>query len=141
MTNEELTSHPFQPGTEVAIVVKGDWRAPHGFRKGVVAKVHKSGKFTLDGSPQQWHPYCPSPSTKFWHAYATGKNNGELRIVDATTIDRINEDNARYRRYYRYVEARRAIERQSFSDLVTDDALEKLEAVVAALKPVPEVKP
>jgi len=130
-----MNESPFQPGAEVAIQIQGGWRAPHSFRLGRVAKVHKNGNFVLEGSPQQWRPYAPSSYEPFWHAGARGAGNGVLWIVDDTTKPKISEQNKRAKRYNRYTNARNVIEREPFSELVTDEVLEKLESVVAIIKP------
>lgn len=129
-----MTDHPFIPGTRVAVQAHDDWRIPVSFKSGVVAKVLKSGRFTLEGSPQQWRAYPPS-SNGWWHAISTGSSNGSLRIWDHTTEADILNKNAIARRCRRYETARSIIDRQSFSELVTDDVVEKMEAIVAAIKP------
>ena len=130
-----MAESPFQPGTEVAIQVQGGWRAPYSFKFGRVAKVHKSGNFVLEGSPQQWRPYAPSSFENFWRAGATGSGAGTLWIVDDSTRDRISEQNKKAKRYTRYTKARGIIDQEPFSELVTDEVLEKLEAVIAAIRP------
>jgi len=131
-----MTGNPFVPGAKVAIQVQSGWRGPIGFRAGVVAKVLKSGNFTLEGSPQQWRPYPPSSGwEKWWRAGATGSCSDTLRIWDETTAADITQKNAVALRYVRFSEAKRVIERNEFSELVTDDVVEKMEAVAAAIKP------
>jgi hypothetical protein len=130
-----MTDNPFKPGAQVAIQMQGGWRAPHSFKLGRVAKVHKNGNFTLEGSPQQWRPYAPSSYENFWRAGGAGSSAGVLWIVDEDTKPRIVEQNAKAKRYKRYTDARYIIEREPFSDLVTEEVLEKMESVVAILKP------
>jgi len=126
---------PFQVGTEVAIQIQGGWRAPYSFKFGRVAKVHKSGNFVLEGSPQQWRPYAPGSYENFWRAGATGSGSSVLWIIDDSTRNKIVEQNKKAKRYNRYAKAREVIDREPFSELVTDDVLEKLEAVITAIRP------
>lgn len=130
-----MTDSPFQPGAEVAIQVQIGWHAPHSFTRGRVAKVHKNGNFTLEGSPRQWRPYAPSTYEPFWRAGARGPNGGVLWIFDDTTKSRISEQNLRAKRYKRYSDVRYIIEHEPFSELVTDEVLEKLETAAAILRP------
>ena len=44
--------HPFQPGVEVVLVSSG-WSGTR-ITNGRVAKVHKTGKFTIEGRAQQY---------------------------------------------------------------------------------------
>lgn len=131
-----MSESPFQPGAEVAIQVQIGWRAPYSFTRGRVAKVHKNGNFTLEGSPRQWRPYAPSTYEPFWRAGARGSGDGVLWIVDDTTKSRISEQILRAKRYKRYSDVRYIIEHEPFSERVTDDVLEKLEAAAAILRPV-----
>ena len=133
-----MSDSPFQPGVEVAIQIQGGWRAPYSFRRGRVAKVHKTGNFTLEGSPQQWRPYAPSTYEPFWRAGARGAGDGVLWIVDDTTKARISEQNLRAKRYKRYCDVRYIIEQEPFSERVTEEVLEKLEAAAAVLRPPKE---
>lgn len=48
----DVTEHAFQPGVVVA-VVPHTYSAPRPMRR-VVAKVHKTGRFVLEGSTDQW---------------------------------------------------------------------------------------
>lgn len=132
-------SNPFIVGAHVAIQVQGGWRAPVSFKSAVVAKVFKSGNFTLEGSPQQWKPYLPSGYQNYWRAGETGAGNQTLRIWDDTTNAEIVEKNERAVLYRRFEAAKRIIERVEFSvEFVTGEVIEKMEAVAAALKPIPK---
>ncbi len=50
------TDHPFQPGVEVAFVIRSGWDRDVSIRRVKVAKVHNTGNFTVEGSPQQYQP-------------------------------------------------------------------------------------
>lgn len=132
---------PFIPGARVAILVQNGWRAPASFKRGLVAKVLKSGNFTLEGSPQQWRPYPPSSSgwEKWWHANATGASGASLRIWDETTDADITNKNLTAIRHRRFEAAKSVIDREPFSELITDDVVEKMEAVASAIKPKKEI--
>lgn len=132
-----MPDSPFQPGVEVAIQVQGGWRAPHSFKRGRVAKVHKNGNFVLEDSPQQWRPYAPSSYENFWRAGATGAGSGVLWIVNDDTKPKIAEQNQRAKRYryQRYCKIREIIDREPFSERVTDEVLDQLEAAASVLRP------
>lgn len=130
-----MPDSPFQPGVEVAIQVQGGWRAPHSFKRGRVAKVHKNGNFVLEGSPQQWRPYAPSSYENFWRAGATGSGDGTLWLVNDDTKIKIMEQNQRANRYQRYCKVRNIIDREPFSERVTDEVLDQLEAATSILRP------
>jgi hypothetical protein len=131
----DALNHPFQPGAKVAVIVQNGWREPHGYRFAVVAKVLKSGRFTLEGSPQQYRPYGPSGFEKYWHGVATGESNARLRILDAASEPEIAAQNAKADRARRFANACHALDREPFSELVTDEVVAHLEAAVSIIKP------
>lgn len=77
--------HPFQPGVKVAVATYnrlGDYR---GIRVGVVSKVHKTGRFILEGDPRQQY--------RTSHEYA---NPWRSRNEEAPTIWRAYPTNPSY---------------------------------------------
>lgn len=79
------TNNPFQPGAEVAFVNYPRWGGKITMRRGKVAKVYKSGNFTLEGSTQQYKP-CNSAGFG-WRAYATGKGSWHYDSLEPITPD------------------------------------------------------
>lgn len=64
----EEGEHPFKPGLEVAIVNR---RYSFSIRRATVNKLHKSGRFTLTGSSQQWKASLSGWGDKTWFAWST----------------------------------------------------------------------
>lgn len=69
--------HPFQPGVEV-VVTKG-WGGARKIAMGRVAKVYKTGKFTIEGSAQQYRAFFDD-STKEWRGNQTGSSYYPLTV-------------------------------------------------------------
>lgn len=67
------TQNPFVPGAEVAIQVRHGWSDTR-WRKAKVAKVHKTGRFTLEGDTTQWTPF------RFDGRWAANNNQGSNRL-------------------------------------------------------------
>lgn len=119
---EVKADSPFIPGAKVAIRSDNGWRAPHNFRASIVAKAFKNGRFTLEGSTQQWRAHEPARHSfgdNCWTASETGHGRDRLRIWDASTDAEIAAQNAHYELYRRFARAQQAIERLSFDELVT----------------------
>lgn len=72
-----MSENPFIPGARVAVGEKyGD-----GVTEGFVEKVHKSGRFTLKGSAQQWKPWKSTWSSgPRWSATETGTGWGRRSL-------------------------------------------------------------
>lgn len=70
--------HPFQPGVEVVLVRYPNFGVPF-IKKGRVAKVHKSGNFTLDGDPQQYRA-GKSYAEAEWCGNATGRSYHSMTV-------------------------------------------------------------
>jgi hypothetical protein len=86
--SEPLNS-PFVPGARVAIT--SGFSSDRDWREGRVAKAYKNGRFTLEGSDQQWRPQAPGGYREYWTANQTGEgwNHAHLWIWDATTDSKI----------------------------------------------------
>jgi hypothetical protein len=125
---------PFVPGARVAIPV-GNPYSVLSYEEDFVYKVHKSGRFTLKGSPtRQWKPFGST-------AIATGdfgwsSPRPTLRIWDDASNAEIMEAIRRSRRYHKFKELRDQLSQVQFSDLVTDEVLDQLQIVVLAVKPI-----
>lgn len=137
----EMTN-PFLPGARVAIEVDGGYHAPTGYKEAFVDKAFKNGRFTLRDSKQQWRPYEPAGYTQYWHAGETGdhgyRSGDRLRIWDDAADAEIVEANATRRRHDRFTDLQREIDRLRFSsELVTDEVISHMQAVVLAVKPKP----
>ena len=81
-----MTDNPFVPGVRVAIESNAGFGTPTGYKQAFVDKVYKTGRFTLQGSTQQWLPHSPGGSTSYWSASQTGprgySGRDKLRIWD-----------------------------------------------------------
>lgn len=124
--------HPFKPGTRVAYCQYRDGDYVEKF----VDKVHKNGRFTLRGSPQQWRP---SRWGAQWSASETGDNwsRAYVKLWDESTDKEISECIALQQKRDRILKARRKLENLRPGD-ITDEALE---AVERALFPKEEASP
>jgi hypothetical protein len=117
--------HPFKPGLEVAIVNR---HFGFSMRRATIAKVHKTGRFTLVGDErQQWSPSRFNPSTAWRAAQAW-----DQAAVELITPELLAEEAA-------YALVRRgwvAIERLSRpikDEVFTLEVVERLEALVATI--------
>lgn len=120
---------PFVPGARVAITDGWD-----NWREGFVEKAHKTGRFTLKGSDQQWRPNEPSGTEwgyKYWRADKTGGGYGRswLRIWDDEADSDIKEIFAKQARKNRHKQLRERFDRVSEDDL-TDAMLDKIESAL-----------
>lgn len=125
MTEPE-TDHPFKPGLRVALTI-GYSETP---REGFVDKVHKSGRFTLVGSVQQWRPSCYgfAQGRVEWGAHRTGGNSWDrssVRVWDAESDKAI----AQHALFERMNKVRDRIEHIKKADL-TEAMVSALEALV-----------
>lgn len=118
--------HPFKPGTRVAV------RNNHnrGYKENFVEKLHKTGRFTLRGSSQQYKAWRNSYD-KTWSAVSTGDSwyYSNIKIWDETTDAEIAEANAKEARLLRWSNLRSAIDRMS-SNEITDAMCEAIEAAL-----------
>lgn len=133
---------PFVAGARVAIH-SGDHYTALGYREDFVLKVHKTGRFTLRSNPaQQWSPSKPwGKSKNYWTGDHGWSGGGTLHIWDDANDAEIRATIDRRSRYEKFAKLKTALERISFSDLVTDELLDQFEIVVLSIKPIPEEKP
>lgn len=128
----EIQDSPFMPGCRVAV------RSRHGdsYREGFVEKVHKNGRFTLKGSPQQWRPWCAGKDQSEWRAIETGDSwiKNSLQIWDASTDAEIQARIAQTKRRDKWSMLSERMRRLS-ADKFTDEMLDQIEA---ALPPINE---
>ncbi|HEX4112723.1 MAG TPA: hypothetical protein VH020_09330 [Stellaceae bacterium] len=123
--------NPFVAGARVAIFSDSYYGRPPEYKEGFVDKVHKTGRFTLRGSPQQWRPSETTPP----RAYMTSGNTSwsvsrpALIIWDDSTDNQIQAALATHRRRDRMVEIRRRLEGLK-DDQVTDAMLDQIEAAL-----------
>lgn len=138
MTETEQPTHPFQPGAVVAVRVNSARIGfmPHHWRIDTVLKVHKSGKFTLEGGPKQQWIGRPAGldsyrKPKAAEGHMAGQHYGTLHLLD-DIIDTVDRDNALYARWQRWEAVDRALYRLSY-ERVSDDSLDHLEAAIKVL--------
>ena len=127
MSNE--IKHPFTPGTEVAVVSRPRWGGGVSFRRVKVAKLHKTGRFTLEGSPDQYsatHKW----GNREWIAHKSGDRWGSSLSVEMETEELRKE----------VEEYARKVEFQGLCDQIgtfrdrSDVSPEHINAVKAALR-------
>lgn len=94
--------HPFVPGTEVLVNENYSSYNPGTFRTDVVLKTHKTGRFTLKGSPdQQWYAgQSYWDDSKTWYGYKTGRAgysiySTRLRLLDEDGRAELADANAK----------------------------------------------
>lgn len=138
-------SSPFVPGARVAVQTERGYYSPIGYREDFVARLHKTGRFTLRSDPaQQWSPSRPFSGCRYWSATQTGDRGwsyrGALRIWDEDADSDIKAEIANRARYDKFSKLQESLRNQKFSELVTDDVLDNLEMVVLAVKPIPREK-
>ena len=129
-----MSESPFIPGAKVAIIVNNGFEMPISYRAGIVAKVHKNGNFVLEGNLQQWRPYPPGGYQKYWNAITTGTKYVRLIIWNEASEAQIEKQIALADCAKRYVNARKKIDGMPFSELVTEEIVTQLEAIVSALE-------
>lgn len=119
MTDTE-TQNPFVPGAEVAIQVRHGWSDTR-WRKAKVAKVHKTGRFTLDGDATQW---TPVRSDGRWSANNNQSHNRlELLSPKIAAEMRVEADLDRREKLLRLIHA--AMEKTDARAVTSTAALEK----------------
>lgn len=132
------TTHPFQPGVEVAIVKRSDWGGTS-YSCAKVAKVHKTGRFVLEGSNQQYCAQNGMWGDIGWKGHATGGSPYQhSRRVELIT-DKLREEvenTDRCNRYLRVVE-KFDVRRKNFSKRATDAQIADLERIYAELNVEP----
>lgn len=120
--------HPFKPGLRVALTS----RYSDTPREGFVDKVHKSGRFTLVGSTQQWRPsrFGWSDGQVEWSAHATGDNwdREGVRVWDAETDKAVAQEALADR----VAAVRKRLERFD-PEKLTEATVDALEAALEAL--------
>jgi hypothetical protein len=135
-----VSDSPFLPGARVAIEKDRSHYSPIGYTEGVIEKVHKSGRFALVGSSQQWRPARPDYYDNYWTAVETGSHgwsgHKRLRVWDDVNDQEIRDAIATNARYYQFQSAQQEISRLRFSDLVTADVLTEMISIVNAVKVV-----
>lgn len=128
--------HPFVPGARVAI--KSYYS--NEFREAFVDKVHKSGRFTLRGSPQQYRAYperdYTTGATQYWRARQTGKGyfGDNLYLWDGAADAMLRTQLASSNRQKRFRKIQQRIERFR-PDRATDAMLDQIEAALDAVDP------
>lgn len=100
-------THPFKPGTRVAINNERYGRCDPDYSEAFVEKVYKNGNFTLRGSPQQWKPWGRDGS-----AHETGNHFSSRRLIiwNESTDAEISAAIAKRARERRFYELRKQIE-------------------------------
>ncbi len=123
-----MTDNPFVSGARVA----RSTRYQDGYTEQFVDKVHKSGRFTLRGSKQQWRPYrYGNMASVDWRATQTGEGwtRDSLRIWDVSTDVEINAEISAASRKRRASALRLRFERVPL-DQFSDPMLDAIEAVL-----------
>lgn len=119
--------HPFQVGARVAI------KSRHNdcYKEEFVAKVHKSGRFTLRADPtgQQWRSWSQS-TAGVWNAFPTGQwAVGSCVLWNDAADSMINVANENHDRAELLYEIKRRVYKLRASDITT----EKLKAIETIL--------
>ena len=132
MTTED---HPFKPGTRVAIQSRGRWDGLCIYTEAFVEKVHKTGHFTLEGSPQRYRARQDWHDRKRWEAHSTAQ-------LDFSTIllwDEQTDKEVREARTARMVENKLMEIQDRVKALRRGDVtMTKLAAIEALLPPLPK---
>lgn len=125
------TNHPFQIGVEVALVTRNYTGVSYSIHK--VAKVHKSGRFCLEGSPQQYRPENGRWGGEGWSATATGSHSSYSKIELIT--DKLREEAASTKRRSKFKNIVYNIDRDAhrLSENVTDAHIADLYRIYAEL--------
>jgi hypothetical protein len=119
---------PFIPGARVAIKS----RYVDDYTEAFVDKVHKSGNFTLKGSPQQWRPWRTAYDDEVsWSAVETGGgwSRRHLKLWDESTDAEIKEKMAATKRRQRFEEIKRRLHNMAPAE-ATDAMLDQIEAAL-----------
>jgi hypothetical protein len=130
---------PFVPGARVAIASTNGWYRPR-YAEAFVEKAHKSGRFTLKGSSQQWRPHEPQGDyRKTWEATQTGDgwSRQSLKIWDASTDAEISAAIAEEKREMRVQAIVKRLDRRDAAQHITEAALDQIEAALFVPSPTP----
>ena len=93
-----MTENPFVVGAEIAKVNYPRWGGVITITRVKVAKVYKTGKITVEGSPQQ---YKPNYGGKKWSAQATGtawRHCATLEPITDELLEKVAESEKRFNR-------------------------------------------
>lgn len=128
MTENE---HPFQPGVEVALVTYQRYGNGMSFKRAKVAKVHKSGRFVLEGSTQQYRAYRDYWGNG-WEGIATGNSLylDKVELITPSLLERV-EETKRRRAWY---DTFHKFERHARID-PTPEMVSAADALLALLEP------
>lgn len=133
----DKTDHPFQPGVRVALR-QGHEEPFYAYSEHFVEKAHKTGRFTLKGSREQWRPtrvhrWTDEPARHC--AFPAGRHFLHRPVIflwDDETDAEIRKGVDAGQRRQRFIAVQNQIERMRFGDSVTTDMLDKLEAALAS---------
>lgn len=123
-------AHPFQPGVEVALVDRYQWGGGVSYRTAKVAKVHKTGNFTLDGDTRQ--QYRAHEWDSEWIATKTGGSGYERGPRIEMITDNLIAEARNSNRRAKFRNAVEHLSRLRDAD-VTDEQLAHVEILVAQL--------
>ncbi len=129
--NDEA-NHPFQIGVEVALVTRNYTGTSYSIHK--VAKVHKSGRFCLEGSQQQYRPQKDRwGDSSGWSATATGSHSAYSKVELIT--DKLRAEAAATKRQNRFKNVVYNLDRNArhLAEHVTDAHIADLERIYAEL--------
>ena len=125
--DEKTIDHPFTPGLKVALVHRPRYGGEVSYRPAMVAKVYKTGKFTLEGSNQQYRP-------EQWRGKWTAYETGSARILQVELITpELEAEAALSARRGSFRAMQRQIEEAKCPDHPSDELLALMRRVVAAL--------
>lgn len=126
------TNHPFQAGVEVALVTRNYTGTSYSIHK--VAKVHKSGRFCLEGTQQQYRPEKDIwGDSGGWTATATGSHLAYSKVELIT--DKLRAECAATKRQNRFKNVVYNLDRDTrhLAERVTDAHIADLERIYAEL--------
>jgi hypothetical protein len=127
MVMSETETHPFVPGLEVAYV-QDRWDFSMKLLK--VAKVHKTGRFVVEGDSTQYRP-SQRYGDKAWVALSMGRDSWSRGRIELITPELLAKAE-RAKQVSRIHDARKRLERIN-EDAVTAEHVEALERIAAAL--------
>jgi len=129
--------HPFQAGVEVALVTRnnGDTR----FTLGRVEKVHKTGRFVIVGSSQQYRAGKDTYS-KMWQGRQSGGSSFYGRTYVELVTDELRQEAANTLRRARFLDTVFTFDkyRRKYAERVTDAQLADLLRILTELQVEPE---
>jgi len=127
--------HPFKPGVKVAVI--SAYGTKRTFREDEVAKVHKTGRFSLQQTGAQWrveHGTITYGGPRVWYAEQPAQSGrrfrDRVRVLDESFLAEIEVEKAEEARRTRVIEAVRTAEKflgGRSQDRLTDWQLEALE--------------